>query len=77
MGQGGSVYHQPGSEVDIPVTAGGCQVSRGYKRGEGGFGKGKLKQGESARGRREQGDCAMYIITRICVYNNNDRNECC
>ncbi len=25
----GTVYEQPGTEVDIPVTAGGCQVSRG------------------------------------------------
>jgi hypothetical protein len=27
-GQKGTVYEQPGTEVDIPVTAGGCQVSR-------------------------------------------------
>jgi hypothetical protein len=29
-----TVYEQPGTEVDIPVTAGGCQVSRnGVVRG--------------------------------------------
>ncbi len=28
VGQMGSVYQQPGTEVDIPVTAGGRQVSR-------------------------------------------------
>jgi hypothetical protein len=67
----GSVYHQPGTEVDIPVTAGGSQVSgRVYK------GEYKREQGESARGKREQGDCAMYIVICICVHNNN-RNECC
>ena len=33
-GQRGTVYEQPGTEVDIPVTAGGCQVSRnGLVRG--------------------------------------------
>jgi hypothetical protein len=63
----GSVYQQPGTEVDIPVTAGGCQVS---KRGI------EKEQGESAMGRKEQGDCAMYIVTCMCVHNNN-RNEFC
>ncbi len=30
----GSVYKQPETEVDDPVTAGGCQVSkRGHKGG--------------------------------------------
>ncbi len=28
-GTKGTVYKQPGTEVDHPVTAGGCQVSRG------------------------------------------------
>jgi hypothetical protein len=64
----GSVYQQPGTEVDIPVTAGGCQVSRrGHRR----------ETKELIRGRKEQGDWAMYIVTCICVYNNNNRNECC
>ncbi len=44
MGQIGSVYKQPETEVDIPVTAGGCQVS---KRGH----KGELAKGsKKARG---------------------------
>ena len=31
----GTVYEQPGTEVDIPVTAGGCQVSRnGVSKGK-------------------------------------------
>jgi hypothetical protein len=31
----GTVYKQPGTEVDIPVTAGGCQVSRnGISKGK-------------------------------------------
>ncbi len=34
----GTVYEQPGTEVDIPVTAGGCQVSR---NGVNGVSKGK------------------------------------
>jgi hypothetical protein len=25
---------------------------------------------KGARGRKEQGDCAMYIVTCICVHNN-------
>ena len=34
-GQKGTVYEQPGTEVDIPVTAGGCQVSRiGVSKGK-------------------------------------------
>ncbi len=33
-GQKGTVYEQPGTEVDIPVTAGGRQVSRiGFSKG--------------------------------------------
>ncbi len=38
----GSVYKQPETEVAIPVTAGGCQVSR---RGHEGGAKGS-QQGE-------------------------------
>ncbi len=31
----GTVYEQPGTEVDIPVTTGGCQVSRnGVSKGK-------------------------------------------
>jgi hypothetical protein len=41
----------------IPVTAGGCQVSR---RGHKGETRGNL-QGE----RESQGNCAMYICNRI------------
>ncbi len=34
-GTKGTVYEQPGTEVDIPVTAGGCQVSRsGVSKGK-------------------------------------------
>ncbi len=34
-GTKGTVYEQPGTEVDIPVTAGGCQVSRnGISKGK-------------------------------------------
>jgi hypothetical protein len=34
-GQKGTVYEQPGTEVDIPVTAGGRQVSRvGVSKGK-------------------------------------------
>jgi hypothetical protein len=39
----GSVYKQPETEVDDPVTAGGCQVSKkGTQRGS----KGELARGE-------------------------------
>ncbi len=34
-GQKGTVYEQPGTEVDISVTAGGRQVSRiGFSKGK-------------------------------------------
>jgi hypothetical protein len=34
-GQKGTVYEQPGTEVDVLVTAGGCQVSRiGISKGK-------------------------------------------
>jgi hypothetical protein len=47
-----------------PDTEGGFQVSkRGIEKG--------------ARGRKEQGDCAMYIVTCICVHNNDNWSECC
>ncbi len=66
VGQGGSVFHQPGSEVDIPVTAGGCQVSRRvYKgserrleKGARGISKGKKR----ARGLRHV-NCNLYMCT--------------
>ena len=54
MGQIGSVYKQPETGEDNPVTAGGCQVSgNGAQRG--------------ARGNWEKGkrNHAMYI----CNYN--------
>ncbi len=41
----------------IPVTAGGCQVSRrGHKGGA---------KGELARGEKNKGNCAMYICDCI------------
>jgi hypothetical protein len=40
----GSVYKQPETEVDDPVTAGGCQVSRrGHKEGAKGSQQGERK----------------------------------
>ncbi len=55
----GSVYHQPGSEVDIPVTARRVQVSkRGIEKGARGITKGKKR----ARGLRRV-YCNLYMCT--------------
>ncbi len=44
----------------IPVTTGGCQVSRrGHKRDT------KGSKGKPARGEKSKGKCAMYICNRI------------
>jgi hypothetical protein len=52
----------------------------------------KGNKGESARGDKKEGECAMYIVIYVrvykewlkrlndtsCIYaNNNNRNECC
>ncbi len=60
---GGSVYQQPGTKVD-----GSCHSKEGFQVSEKGNRKGSKgnQQGE----RKEQGDCAMHIVTCICVYNN-------
>ncbi len=66
VSQGGPVYHQPGSEVDIPITTGGCQVSRrvykgserGIEKGARGISKGK----KGARGLRHV-HCNLYMCT--------------
>jgi hypothetical protein len=47
---GGSVYQQPETKVD-----GSCHSKEGFQVSKGGIEKG-------ARGRKEQGDCAMYIV---------------
>jgi hypothetical protein len=39
----------------------GFLVSKGDRKGSKGNQQGEIK---------EQGDCAMYIVTCICVYNN-------
>jgi hypothetical protein len=39
----------------------GFQVSIGTKKGSKGNRQGEIK---------EQGDCAIYVVTCICVYNN-------
>ncbi len=49
----------------IPVTAGGCQVSR---RGHKGDTKGE--QGEPVKGEENKGNCAMYIVTVLYVQRN-------
>jgi hypothetical protein len=80
MGDKGSQFTSNlGLRWTIPVTAGGCQVSR-----EGIF----LARGITAKGMRH---VQSHIVTRVCVYigmtevmkdtscmyNNNDQNECC
>ncbi len=53
----GSVYKQPETGEDDPVTAGGCQVSRrGHKGGA---------KGNQQRGRKSKGNCAMYMCKCI------------
>jgi hypothetical protein len=64
----GSVYHQPqpGTEVDIPVTAGGCQVSRRvYKGSERGIEKGA--RGISKGKRRARGLHHVYCNLYMCT----------
>ncbi len=58
-GQRGAVYKQPGTEVDIPITTGGCQVSR--KKG-------------LARGIHGKGNVCMYIYDEtVLVYIQSAR----
>jgi hypothetical protein len=58
----GSVYKQPETGEDNPVTAGGCQVSRrGHKGG--------------AKGSKSKGNCAMYICKCIYVQRNDWKFE--
>ncbi len=54
-GQREIVYKQPGTEVDIPITTGGCQVSR--KKG---------RQGEFMA----RGTCACTYMLKLysCMY---------
>jgi hypothetical protein len=53
----GSVYKQPETGEDDPVTAGGCQVSgRGHKGGA---------KGNQQRGIKVKGNCAMYMCKCI------------
>ncbi len=61
-GQREIVYKQPGTEVDIPITTGGCQVSR--KKG-------------LARGIHGKGNVCMYIyVGTVLVYVcQNDRSD--
>jgi hypothetical protein len=61
MGEGWGKWGQFTSNLrprwTIPVTAGGCQVSkRGHKEGD---------KGELAKGSKNQGNCTMYICN--CV----------
>jgi hypothetical protein len=60
VGQTGSVYKQPEREVAIPVTTGGCQVSRRELKGNT-----KVSKGKPARGEKSKGKCAMYICDCI------------
>ncbi len=53
----GSVYKQPETGEDDPVTAGGCQVNR---RGHKGGAKGNQERGEESKG-----NCAIYICKCI------------
>ncbi len=61
MGQIGSVYKQPETEVAIPVTAGGCQVSKGGHKGET---KGNWQGGVKSKGNRAM--YIQYIIVHVC-----------
>ncbi len=67
----------------IPVTAGGCQVSRmGHTGGIKGSQKGEKKQGELRHVYMHLYCMCNGITERLTgisyrVYNNNDRNECC
>jgi hypothetical protein len=59
----GSVYKQPDTEVDDPVTAGGCQVSkRGHK-------------GELARGEKTGGIAPCTYVVVLCVQRNDWKFE--
>jgi hypothetical protein len=70
----------PGTRWTDPVTA--RRVPSKLKKGN---------KGESARGDKKQGECAMYIVIYVRVYkewlkrlnepvvyiHNNNLNECC
>jgi hypothetical protein len=70
--RGRSVYEEPETKVDRSChSKEGFQVSKGDK---------ERAKGESARGNKKQGDCAIYIVNCICVYNavsNVDNNLNC
>ncbi len=59
----GSVYKQPETGEDDPVTAGGCQVSR---RGHKGGAKGNQQRGIKARG------IAPCICVNVLYVQRND-----
>ena len=66
MGEGWGKWGQFTSNLrlrwTIPVTAGGCQVSRRGHKGEA-----KGDRGELARGEGSKGNCAMYTCNRISM----------
>ncbi len=60
MEMGRSVYEQPGTKVDgILSQQGGFQVSKK---------KWKRSKGESERGSKRQGDCAIIVCQPIYMY---------
>ncbi len=59
--KGRSVYKQPETEVD-----GSCHSKEGSKLVDRGW---KGEQRGISKGRKKQGECAMYIVTYVRVYN--------
>ncbi len=58
--QTGSVYKLPRGRCTIPITTGGCQVSRREHKGNT-----KGCKGKPARGGKSKWECAMYICNCI------------
>ncbi len=67
MGQIGSVYKQPETEVDDPVTTRGCQVS-----GKGHKGEQREQQGEQGNQQGEQGRNAPCLYVTVMYMQKND-----
>ncbi len=89
MEQTGSVYKQPEREVDIPITTGGCQVSRREYKGNTKGTQGGAKENQQGVRKASGNAPCIYVSvlyvqwndwmlndTDCHVYNNN-QNECC
>jgi hypothetical protein len=55
-------------EVDIPVTAGGCQVSRGVQKGRRGIWQGEIKARGISKGKKgARGLRHVYQNLYMCI----------